>query len=58
MRASKQKVSSKTQQITEVQKFYDWMAKMGNIHLADNLRMSKAYDSIIENSLQFSKPKN
>lgn len=58
MRASTKKVSSKTQQVTEVQKFYDWMAKMGNIHLADNLRMSKAFDSVIENSLLFSKSKN
>jgi hypothetical protein len=58
MRASTQKVSSKTQQVTEVQKFYDWMAKMNSIHLADNERMNKAFDSVIKNSLLFSKPKN
>lgn len=52
-----QKVSSKTQS-TEVQKFYDWMAKMNSIHLADNERMSRAFDSVIKNSLLFSKPKN
>jgi len=53
MRASRQEVSSKTPK-TEVQKFYDWMAKMHSIHLADNERMSRAYESVIENSLRFS----
>jgi hypothetical protein len=56
MRASTQKVSSKTQQVTEVQKFYNWMAKMNSIHLADNERMSRAYESVIQNSLLFSSP--
>jgi hypothetical protein len=31
-------------------KFYEWLKKMGNIHLADNERMSRAYEKIIENS--------
>lgn len=58
MRASTKKVSSKTQQVTEVQKFYDWMARMNSIYLADNERMNKAFDNVIQNSLLFSKPKN
>ena len=31
-------------------KFYEWLKKMGNIHLADNERMIRAYEKIIENS--------
>jgi hypothetical protein len=30
----------------EVNKFYEWMLKMGNIHLADNQQMSKAFEAI------------
>ena len=28
-------------------RFYDWMLKMGNVHLADNEQMSKAYEAVI-----------
>lgn len=31
-------------------KFYEWLKKMGNIYLADNKRMSKAYRIIYENN--------
>jgi hypothetical protein len=31
-------------------KFYDWMLAMGNIYLADNNEMAKAYDKIISNN--------
>ena len=30
------------------QRFYEWMLKMGSIHLADNARMSKAFEAIAE----------
>jgi hypothetical protein len=32
----------------DVNKFYEWMLKMGNIHLADNLQMSKAFEKFSE----------
>jgi len=32
--------------MSEVEKFYEWMLKMGNIHLADNEKMSKAFNKI------------
>lgn len=31
-------------------KFYEWLLKIKNIHLADNERMSKAYGIIIQSS--------
>lgn len=33
----------------DVNKFYEWMLKMGNIHLADNEQMSKAFEKVAEN---------
>ena len=33
----------------DVNKFYEWMLKMGNIHLADNEQMSKAFEKFAEN---------
>ncbi len=30
--------------MTEVEKFYEWMLKIGSIHLADNQQMSKAFE--------------
>jgi hypothetical protein len=27
-------------------RFYDWMLRMGNVHLADNEKMAKAYEAI------------
>jgi hypothetical protein len=29
-------------------RFYDWMLAMGNVHLADNEKMAKAYEIIAE----------
>jgi hypothetical protein len=34
----------------EVNKFYVWMIKIKSIHLADNLEMSKAFNSVFENN--------
>lgn len=34
------------------QRFYDWMLAMGNIHLADNEKMSKAYEAIAKSDAQ------
>jgi hypothetical protein len=34
----------------EALKFYEWLLKMKNVHLADHNRMSLAYDKVIENS--------
>lgn len=31
-------------------KFYEWLLKMKNIHLADHNKMSLAYEKVIENS--------
>jgi len=31
-----------------VNRFYEWMLAMGNIHLADNEQMLKAYEAIAE----------
>ena len=33
----------------DVNKFYEWMLKMGNIHLADNEKMAKAFEKFSEN---------
>ena len=33
-------------------RFYEWLLKMGNIHTADNERMSKAYEIVAENNLK------
>jgi hypothetical protein len=35
----------------EAEKFYEWMLKMGNIHLADNEQMLKAFEEIIKNKV-------
>lgn len=32
-----------------VNRFYEWMLAMGNIHLADNEQMSKAFERVAEN---------
>jgi hypothetical protein len=36
----------------EVNKFYEWLLKMGNIHLADNDKMSKAYAIVYKNNVE------
>ena len=36
----------------EAMRFYEWLLKIKNIHLADNERMCKAYAKVIENSNQ------
>jgi hypothetical protein len=36
-------------------KFYEWMLKMNNIHLADNKKMAKAYEAIVKNDAQLGK---
>jgi hypothetical protein len=36
--------------MTETEKFYQWLLKMGNIYLADNNRMARAYGIVIQNS--------
>jgi len=33
----------------DVNRFYEWMLAMGNIHLADNKQMSKAFEKVDEN---------
>ena len=41
-------------------RFYEWMLAMGNVHLANNEKMAKAYEVIIENDKKVGnvKPKN
>ena len=29
-------------------RFYEWMLAMGNVHLANNEKMAKAYEAIVE----------
>ena len=36
----------------EVTKFYEWLVKIKSIHLADNQRMSKAFDTVYKNSVK------
>jgi hypothetical protein len=32
----------------EVNKFYEWMLKIKSIHLADNARMSRAFEKLVQ----------
>lgn len=41
----------------DVNKFYDWLLKVGSVHLADNNRMYKAYQIVYNNSIDLRKPK-
>lgn len=41
----------------DVNKFYEWLVKIKSVHLADNKRMTKAYDLVYQNSIQPLKPK-
>lgn len=31
-----------------LERFYEWMLKIGNVHLANNEKMAKAYEAIVE----------
>ena len=33
-------------------RFYDWMVAMGNIYVASNEQMAKAYEAIVESDKQ------
>lgn len=35
-----------------VERFYEWLLKIKNIHMADNERMSKAYAIVYNNSIK------
>ena len=39
------------------ERFYNWMLAMGNIHLADNIRMSRAFESIAESDAKINEKK-
>jgi hypothetical protein len=41
----------------ETLKFYEWLLKIKNIHLADNERMYKAYEVVYNNSVELKKTK-
>lgn len=41
----------------DVNKFYEWLLKVGSIHLADNNRMDKAYQIVYNNSIDLRKLK-
>jgi hypothetical protein len=41
----------------DVNKFYEWLRKIGSVHLADNNRMDKAYEIVYQNSIDLRKPK-
>lgn len=36
----------------DVTKFYEWLVEIKSIHLADNYRMSKAFDAVYQNSIK------
>ena len=36
--------------MAEVNKFYEWMLRMGNIHLANNAEMERAFSKIINSN--------
>jgi hypothetical protein len=38
-----------------LERFYEWMLKMNNIHLASNEKMAKAYEKIAESDNQVKK---
>ena len=38
-----------------LERFYEWMLKMGNVHLADNEKMAKAYEAIVKSDNQVKK---
>jgi hypothetical protein len=39
------------------ERFYQWMLAMGNIHLANNKKMSKAYEAIAKSDAEVAKVK-
>ena len=39
------------------ERFYQWMLKMGNIHLADNARMSRAFEAVAESDAKINAKK-
>jgi len=39
------------------QRFYDWMLKIASIHLADNARMSKAFEVVAESDAKINDKK-
>lgn len=42
-----------------LERFYNWMLAMGNVHLADNEKMAKAYEIIAQSnakSVKVSRP--
>ena len=39
------------------ERFYEWMLKMGNIHLASNEKMSKAYEVIAKSDAEINDKK-
>ena len=38
-----------------LERFYEWMLKMGNVYLADNEKMAKAYEAIVKSDNQVKK---
>jgi len=50
------KLNNKKIKVMEnLERFYEWMLKMNNIHLADNEKMARAYEMIVENNAQIAK---
>jgi hypothetical protein len=39
-----------------LERFYEWMLKIGNIHLANNEKMAKAYEVIMESDKKCIRP--
>jgi hypothetical protein len=42
----------------EASKFYEWMLKIKSVHLANNTKMSEAYEKIIKNEKETKVPNN
>jgi hypothetical protein len=39
-----------------LERFYEWMLKMGNVHLANNEKMARAYEAIAESDKKCIRP--
>ena len=41
-----------------LENFYEWMLKIGNVYLADNEKMARAYEAIAESNKNCIRPVN
>lgn len=41
----------------EVENFYQWLLKIKSVHLADNVKMNKAYEIVYQNQVELNTPR-